>query len=233
MSTIQASHRKTRPPLKDGAHLSQPEFHRRYSACPDTVKAELIGGIVYMASPLRRPHAIHQPELSCALCLYKGATPGVELLDNATTILGPPSEPQPDLALRILPEWGGRTRTDAEEYVVGASEFLAEIAHSTRAIDLGQKCTDYRTAGALEYLVWCLEPQELHWFDFRSGRPIKPNRQGIDCSRAFPGLWIDRQALLDRDTLRLIAVVQQGLASRAHATFVKCLHAAHRKLTAP
>jgi len=187
---------------------------------------------VYMASPLRRPHAIGQPALSYALFHYQGATPGVEVLDNATAILGPDSEPQPDLALRILPEWGGRTRTDPDEYIRGGSELFAEIAHSTRTLDLGPKYEDYRKAGVLEYLVWCLEPQELHWFDLRFGKPIKPNRQGVYRSRAFPGLWIDREALFERNTLRLAAVLQEGLASRPHAAFVRRLNAAHRKLTA-
>src|SRR5947209_4834914 len=92
------------PLLQSGYRMTQAELHRRYDACPDDVKAELIGGIVYMASPLRRPHATHHPELSGALWLYKATTPGVEILDNATTILGKASEPQPDLALRVLPE---------------------------------------------------------------------------------------------------------------------------------
>ena len=39
MSTVPAV-----PPLKDGVRLTQAEFHRRYSAYPEDVKAELIGG---------------------------------------------------------------------------------------------------------------------------------------------------------------------------------------------
>jgi hypothetical protein len=48
-------------------------------------------------------------------------------------------------------------------------------------------------------------------------------------SRAFPGLWLDGGALLARDSARLIAVVQQGLASREHARFVQRLQGAGRK----
>jgi hypothetical protein len=95
------------PPLQPGDRLNQAEFHRRYEQYPEDVKFELIGGIVYMASPLRRSHATRHAELSLPLGLYQGLTPGVELLDNATAILGEKSEPQPDLALRILPEYGG------------------------------------------------------------------------------------------------------------------------------
>jgi hypothetical protein len=217
------------PPLENGERLTQAEFHRRYEACPDDVKAELIGGIVYMASPLRRPHATHHPELSGVFWLFKGMTPGVELLDNVTTILGEESEPQPDLELRILPEWGGRSRTTEEDYVGGGPEMVAEIAHSSRSLDLGRKRNDYQQAGVVEYLVLCVEEREVHWFDFRTGRPLRPNREGVYRSRVFPGLWVHERALLERDTLRLMAVVQQGLASRAHAAFVKKLQAAHRK----
>ena len=235
MSTIPASRRQARrsalPPLADGMHLTQAEFHRRYEASPEDVKAELIGGTVYMASPLGRPHGSHHAELSGIFFLYKVATPGVELLDNTTTILGEASEPQPDLTLRILPEWGGRSQTSSGDYVQGGAELLAEIAHTTRRLDLKLKPIDYEQAGVQEYLVCCLDPPEVHWFDLASGKPLKPDRQGIYRSRVFPGLWIDQQALLACDSPRLIAVLQQGLASRAHAAFVKRLQIAHRKLS--
>jgi hypothetical protein len=41
-------------PLESGDHLSREEFHRRYLARPDIRKAELIEGIVYVASPVRQ-----------------------------------------------------------------------------------------------------------------------------------------------------------------------------------
>jgi Uma2 family endonuclease len=209
--------------------MKQPEFHRRYEQCPEDVKFELVGGIVYMTSPLRRAHGLYHPVLSGAFLLYQAATPGVELLDNATTILGEESEPQPDLELRILSQYGGQSRETQKDYVEGPPELIAEIAHSTRAIDMHQKRDDYEQAGVLEYVVLCLEEQQLYWWHFPSGRMIKPNRQDIFRSRVFPGLWIDSQALLARDTKRLIKVVEQGLSSRAHTVFVKRLQTARRK----
>ncbi|HEX9831979.1 MAG TPA: Uma2 family endonuclease, partial [Mycobacterium sp.] len=98
-------------PLHNGDRFTQSEFHRRYLAYPEDVKFELICGIVYMASPLGLPHGTHHLELGTLLTLYKGATPGVEAGDNATIILGEDSEPQPDLMLRILPAFGGQSRT--------------------------------------------------------------------------------------------------------------------------
>jgi Uma2 family endonuclease len=216
------------PPLENGERLSQAEFHRRYEAYPQDVKFELVGGVVHMASPLGRKHGTCHPEMSTIFCVYKSMTPGIEVLDNATIILGEESESQPDLALRILPEYGGQSHTRAD-HVLGSPELMAEIAHSTRSIDLHEKKDDYQRAGALEYLVACLEEEDLHWFNFKLGRNIKPDRDGVYRSRVFPGLWIHGPALIARDSRRLIEVVQQGLASREHAAFVKRLQAAHRK----
>ena len=154
------------PPLNNGDRLTQAEFHRRYSAYPEDVKFELIGGTVYMASPLRRPHGLYEEELAFAFGMYRRATLGVELLPNTTAILGDDSEPQPDLSLRLLPEYGGRSRENRRKYIEGPPELLAEIAYSSRAIDMHQKKRDYRLAGVQEYLVLCIEPGELHWFRF-------------------------------------------------------------------
>lgn len=214
--------------LRPGDRLSQEEFHRRYQAYPEDAKFELVDGVVYMASPLGQPHALHNPELTGALWLYKAYTPGVEALENATTILGLASEPQPDLALRIAPDWGGQSGMEGK-YVKGAPELLAEVADSSLALDLGQKKRDYRRAGVVEYIVWCVEERQLHWFDFAADTKITPTRQGVLRSRVFPGLWIHRHALLERDSRRVIKVLQRGLASRAHAAFVKRLQAEHGK----
>ena len=96
---------------------------------------------------------------------------------------------------------------------------IAEVAHSSRAIDMGKKRQDYLEAGVQEYVVLCIEEQELHWFHFPSRRKLKPDRNGVWKSRIFPGLWIDGPALLSRDSARLMAAVQQGLASPEHAAF--------------
>ena len=40
------------PPLQNGDRLTADEFERRYDAMPDLKKAELINGVVYMASPV-------------------------------------------------------------------------------------------------------------------------------------------------------------------------------------
>jgi Uma2 family endonuclease len=220
------------PLLVNGDRMKQPEFHRRYKAYPKKgVVFELIGGIVYTASPLRYPHGRFDNKLGLVFGLYEAATPGVEAAGNATVILGEESEPQPDLTLRLAHESGGRSSVNADEYIEGPPELLAEVASSSRAIDMNQKRDDYRRAGVLEYLVLCVEEQELHWFDFEKESTIRPGRGGIARSRVFPGLWIDIEALLDQDSSRLVETVQQGIASSAHATFVRRLERARRRST--
>ena len=220
---------KRLPLLVNGERMKQPEFHRRYEVCGEEEKWELIGGIVYIASPLRRQHSGYDDEMGYLLGTYRRKTPGTEVLHNATTILDDDSEAQPDLGLRILPEYGGQSRTTDDDYFAGAPELVVEIAPSRRDLAMHDKRDDYERAGAIEYLVVCMEEQEVHWFHFAGGKTIRPNRQGISRSRVFPGLWLDAAALLRLDSTRLMEVLQQGLADRSHAAFVKRLQAAHRK----
>jgi Uma2 family endonuclease len=209
--------------------MKQPEFHRLYEAYPEDVRFELVGGIVYIASPITASHGSYQPQLSFALALYETETPGVEVAAHATVILGEESEPQPDLLLRVLTDHGGRTGVTADDYCKGPPELIAEIAHSSRAIDMNQKREDYERAGVLEYIVLCIRERELRWFHFPSRRIIRPDRQGVARSRVFPGLWIDAPALLKSDGRRLRAAVQEGIASRADAAFVKRLVKARKR----
>src|SRR5207237_4412540 len=122
-----------------------------------------------------------------------------------------------------------QTRVNKDDYIEGAPELLTEISYSTVSIDMHLKKADYKRAGVQEYVVICVEEQELHWFDFKSGGVILPDSKGIYRSRVFPGLWIDGRALLGCKSSRVLRVLKQGLASREHAAFVRQLQAAHRK----
>ena len=210
------------PLLCNGDRLDQPEFHRRYLQYPSHIKFELIGGIVYMTSPLSVPHSNYDGKLGLLLELYSEATPGTHALHNATTILGQKSEPQPDVGLRILPEYGGQSRNQ-DKYVGGAIELVAEIAGSRRAIDRHAKRDDYQAAGVIEYLVVCVESQELLWFHFHDDTELSPDKNGVTRSRVFPGLWIHVESLLSLDSKKLREVAEQGIASRPHAAFVRKL----------
>ncbi len=215
------------PPLENGDHLDQPTFHERYVAMPEDVKAELIGGVVYMASPLKPPHGRMHFKVSRWLAEYEEATPGVEGFDNTTNILGPASEPQPDLSLIVRPECGGRVRVNADGYFTGPPEFVAEVASSSESIDLHAKRRDYERSGVPEYLVVAVRQARVYWYVLRGDHyeALSPGPDGVLRSEVFPGLWLDPEALLRLDTARVIAVLRQGLATPEHEAFVAALAA--------
>ncbi len=177
------------PPLVNGDHLDQKTFHDRYEAMPPYVRAELIGGIVFMSSPLKRKHARSDVHLIQWISGYEDATPGTEALANATNILGSDSELQPDGCLFILPECGGQVWEDEKGYVNGAPEWVGEVSDSSESIDLGRKKHDYEKAGVREYMVAALRTKQLFWFVRRRGKfkDLAPDRTGSCAPRCFPG----------------------------------------------
>ena len=213
------------PPLEPGDHLDQKTFHERYEAMPDGVKAELIGGVVYMPAALRRRHGRSSSLLIHWLYAYEDATPGVEVYDNATTIMGEESEPQPDACLIIRPDCGGQMRFTDDDYLEGAPEFAAEVASSTEAYDLHSKKRDYELAGVKEYLVVALRQKKVFWFVHRDGQFVEQavNADGRYRSSVFPGLWLDPNAIIELNSQKLLATLREGLATPEHAAFVKQL----------
>lgn len=216
------------PELHSGDRMNREEFHRIYQQTPEDFKAELIGGIVYVASPLKLPHGTAQPALTTLLYLYKASTPGVQVGDNTTILLAEEQEPQPDLFLRILPEYGGQSRTTPDDYVAGAPELIVEIAHSSKAIDLHAKRHDYEQNGVLEYLVLSLREQQFHWFDLKGGQTLSAAPDGIVRIRTFPGLWIHAPSVIGDDATQLMDVLKRGLATPEHTAFVDQLAAVRK-----
>ncbi|NCS10946.1 MAG: Uma2 family endonuclease [Microcystis aeruginosa G13-09] len=211
----------TIPPLENGDKLTRWEFERRYQAMPHLKKAELIEGIVYMASPLRfESHAEPHGNIIGWLALYKAATPGVRLGDNATVRLDIDNEPQPDALLRI--EKGGQSTISQDDYVEGAPELIVEIAASSASYDVHQKLNVYRRNQVQEYLVWRFYEQEFDWFRLQAGEYIKlePDSDGIMRSQIFPGLWLDKNALLMGDLGKVLVILQRGLETTEHRDFV-------------
>jgi Uma2 family endonuclease len=212
--------------LHTGDRMTREEFHRLYEQTPPDFRAELIGGIVYVSSPMKRRHGTNDLPLGTLFFAYEGCTPGVESGDNTTVLLGEGGEPQPDLFLRILPGFGGQSQTTDDDYVLGPPELTTEISHSSRAIDLHAKREDYQRYGVLEYLVLCLSERQLRWFDLRNDRELQPDSDGVYRIRSFPGLWIDAEAVLTKDYRRMMGILEQGLATPEHAAFIQRLAAA-------
>jgi Uma2 family endonuclease len=208
-------------PLIAGQRLTQAVFHERYEAMPPGVRAELIGGVVFMSSPVGKRHYITTANAVGWLWTYRKRTPGIELGDNGSTALDDLGEVQPDAFLRLLPDRGGQTH-DHGKMIKGAPELVIEVADSSRAIDLGPKLADYERAGALEYIVFALDPDEVFWHERQGGRLVRipPDPEGIYRSAVFPGLWLDPSALIADDCPAMVATLERGLATEEHAAFV-------------
>ena len=207
--------------LENGDHLSRAEFERRYDASPNIKKAELLRGVVYVASPVRmKLHGEPHFNLGAWMGHYRCLTPGTRGGDNTTVRLEGDNVPQPDLLLCIDPKLGGIAKT-VDEYVEGAPELVAEIASSSVSLDLGIKLEVYRDAGVQEYLVWRVLDDAVDWFRLRDGQfvPLTAS-DGILRSEVFPGLWLDAAALVAGDMGRVLAVLDQGIATPEHARFL-------------
>ncbi len=221
MSTTRRPQQTATPPLVAGQRLDRAIFHERYEAMPPRTRAELIGGVVYMPSPVSPDHGFASHPVSYWLGHYQRFTPGVQGSGEVTVFLNDRSEVQPDALLLIRPESGGRIYLE-RGYLAGAPELVIEVSRSSRRIDLGVKLQEYDQAGVSEYLVVALEPDEVHWFARREGRLVErpPGPDGLHRSEVFPGLWLDPAALFARDLEGLIAALERGLATPEHAAFV-------------
>lgn len=217
------------PPLQSGDRLSMEDFERRYFAMPRVKKAELIEGEVLMGSPVHfihhgRPHAA----LQGWMFHYEVATPGVAVGDNSSFRLDRKNQFQPDIALCILPDYGGRTRMGKKSIMDGSPELVAEVAASSVSVDANRKLEVYLRNQVLEYMVWRTYDAELDWFSLRGGEyvplPADP-ADGLLKSAVFPGLWLDCGALLKGDMTAVLAALNRGTASPEHAAFVQHLAA--------
>ena len=149
------------PRLRSGDNLSCEEFLQRWDEEPELKFAELIGGVVHMPSPLSSDHGRMEMDISGWLGNYLAATPGITGGNNCTTLIQEQS-PQPDVHLRILPEYGGAT-WDVGKLIGGPPELVVEVCASSAAYDLHQKYDLYEEAGVQEYVAVLLYEQEIRW----------------------------------------------------------------------
>ncbi len=214
------------PPLENGDRLTREEFHRRYEAMPENVKAELIKGVVYMSTPVRvKKHGKPHGRIMSFLGIYQFSTKSIDLLDNVTYIANEKYEPQPDAVLRIEENYGGKSWVNDRDYLEGAPELVVEIASSSVSYDLHDKLEIYEQKGVQEYIVWRVLDNQIDWFGLEKGKYKKfvSDKQGIIESKVFPGLRLNVKAMLKDDLQKVLADLQKGLASSNYKSFVKQL----------
>lgn len=194
-------------PLENGDSLTRDEFERRYEASPHIKKAELIEGVVYVASPVSKHHSAPHLRLAAWVATYVDEHGDVEGHDNVTLLLSPTSEPQPDVLLRY--KVGGSSFSE-EGYVQGVPELVIEIAASSASLDLHAKRSVYEKAGIPEYLVWRTLENKVDWFVLEDDGYVamEADPGGILESRQFPGLRLSVEVLLDGTLADLVALLR-------------------------
>jgi len=210
--------------LKHGARMNRERFHYLYVQTPEDFRFELIGGVVHEPSPISFSHGEHHGLLSLILGSYALKTPGVQSLGSVTVLLSDQDEVEPDLMLRVLPEFGGRTQITSDNYINGPPELVVEIAHSSASLDLGRKRKRYMLGGVTEYLVICTHLEEIRWLDLPNDTKYQADDTDIIKSKVFPGLWLSNESLVGGCNHKLaMKVLNKGLRSADHADFVKKL----------
>ncbi len=201
---------QTAPPiLESGDRLTRAEFHRHYCARPDINKAELVEGVVYVASPVRLS-AHGEPHASVVLWLgtYRARHPSLRLGGNATVLLDADNEVQPDAFL--CREEPGGPRVTEEDYIEGGPQLVVEIAASSASYDLHDKMRAYRRNGVREYIVWRVLDESIDWFRLRAGDYVRvqPDVRGVIASDAFPGLRLNVPKLVGGDLAGVLAELE-------------------------
>jgi Uma2 family endonuclease len=186
--------------------------------------AELIDGVVHMPSPITEIHSDYHGRMHYWLASYAVASPGCRTAIAGTWLMSADSAPQPDLALRILPECGGQSRMESG-YPVGAPELIVEVSLTTSTKDSGAKLKLYERSGVREYIIVGPKAQRVIWRELVNDRysEIAADGDSLCCSRVFPGLWLDPAALWQGDLAAIAAVVKKGVKTKEHGAFVRQL----------
>jgi Uma2 family endonuclease len=196
------------PVLESGDRLTRDEFHKRYWARPDLKKAELVEGVVYVASPVRMPaHAMPHGRVMACVGVYCAKHPDVLFGDNGTVLLDDRNELQPDASLWRDEPTASRLNDDG--YLEGAPQLVFEVAASSASYDLHDKKDAYRRNGVPEYVVWRVLDDAIDWFRLEAGEyaRVEPDAAGIIESATFPGLRLDVPKLLAGDLAGVFAAL--------------------------
>ncbi len=209
--------------FEPGDRLTREEFLSRWERMPHVKLAELINGVVYLPSPVSLGHGEKVHLLDVWAGIYAVRSGVAEVLPNVTWLLEE-SVPQPDVAVRIKPEYGGRSRI-SDKYPEGPPEFVAEVSRSSRSYDLGPKLELYERAGVGEYVTALLEEERVEWRVLRNGRYqlMAADASGVFRPEGLPGLWLEEPAFWANDLAAMLARLEEGMASVAFREFVRSL----------
>ena len=185
------------------------EFLRRWDQMPALKHAELIEGVVHLASPVSLIHADFDHLFHAWLSRYEDTADGLGISGNCTCILNGNSF-QPDLALRRV------TAPENTKYIERPPGLIIEICYSSRSYDMYTKLAAYKLAGVAEYMTVLIEDKRVDWRILNEGRydMLEPNRAGFLESPTFPGLRLDTGAVFPPDIKRMKAALSPNISMR-------------------
>ena len=126
--------------------------------------------------------------------------------------------------LMIEHSHGGQAMLDADDYISGGPELVAEVAASSLSKDRNKRKRVFLANGVREYVLVRTEQGAVDWFILRDRKyETLALDEGIYKSEVFPGLWLDPAALLRGDGVAVLAALQRGIASAEHVAFVEKL----------
>ena len=196
--------------FRPGDRLTLADFLERWERMPELKFAELIDGVVYMPSPVSREHGRLASRMNLLLGVYAARTGRCETTIDATWLMEG-SAPQPDVALQLLPQFGGKAGL-AGNLAAGVPELVVEVSHSSRSYDLGPKLALYQRAGVNEYIAVLLEERRIEWRRLEGGSFRMIDAEGgILKSTVFPGLWLNEAAFWADDANRMLETLEVGL----------------------
>jgi Uma2 family endonuclease len=186
------------------------------SLVQDGQKADLIDGVIYIASPdTRRSNSINH----LVAYLIDGYTAardidGFTFISRFSCKITDLRAPEPDVGY-VRPE---RMHLVQDQHMEGGPDIAVEIvSRDSRSRDYGEKRELYLAAGVSEY--WIIDPlqQRTEFLALHDGRyqlmPLVDNRV-FRCG-VIPGFWLNVDWLLARPLPRAYRCLQEILASPA------------------
>lgn len=168
-----------------------------YRLVPDGQKADLLDGVIYMASP----DTLRSNDLTSFLLKLLGMFNEIKniggwvLVTRYAFILSKHRAPEPDVAY-VRPE---RVHLVREKGMKGGPDIAVEIvSRDSRSRDYGEKMRIYQKAGVQEY--WIIDPlknrAEFHRLKDSVYELASFEANHIFRSEVLPGFWLDVNWLL-------------------------------------
>jgi Uma2 family endonuclease len=178
---------------------------------PEGQKADLIDGVIYMASPDNTGANLLNLWLCGLMDLFVAERDlGSVVISRVAFRLGPTQSPEPDIAFVRK----DRLRLIQPGYVDGPPDLAVEIVSPDSVErDYVQKLGLYRRAGVGEY--WIVDPilQKLtvYRLDARGRYRVVQPSKGILHSRVLPGFWLRPEWLWQDPRPKKIALLAEIL----------------------